>query len=257
MLDLAGIPDRPAASNPQEPLLRAEHLGKVYTSGGVPVRVFSDLSLAVYEGEMVAVVGESGSGKSTLLHVLSGLDRPSNGDVYFGSRSLGRMRDVELAEFRNREVGFVWQLHHLLPEFTALENVMMPLLMGGCSEPAAARAAREGLGELGLQARLDHRSGELSGGEQQRVAMARALVTRPTFLMADEPTGNLDEATGAALFERLQQLHRQHALTSIIVTHNLNFAARCDRTLRLTAGRLIAGTDTPAVQPATAPARQL
>jgi len=256
MSDVAGILAPLAASKEEGPLLRAEKIGKIYHSGTLPVVVFSDLSLAVWRGEMVAVVGASGSGKSTLLHVLSALDRPSNGDVYFGSRSLGRLNDVELAEFRNREVGFVWQLHHLLPEFTALENVMMPLLMSGQSERAAAARAREWLSELGLKARLDHRSGELSGGEQQRVAMARALVTRPTFLMADEPTGNLDEPTGAAVFELLLQLHRQHALTSIIVTHNPNFAARCDRTLRLTTGRLLPVSE-PTVEPVAAPARLL
>lgn len=228
------------ASNRMEPILRAEHLAKRYRSGEGELEVFSELSMTVERGEMVAVVGESGSGKSTLLHVLSGLDRPSEGDVYFASRSLRQMDEDDLAEFRNREIGFVWQSHYLLPEFTALENVMMPLLVSGRTRKEAAEEARQWLDEVGLSQRAHHRSGELSGGEQQRVAMARALVMRPAFLMADEPTGNLDETTGARIFELLQQLHRQHTLTSIIVTHNQEHAARCDRILRLKQGRLAA-----------------
>jgi lipoprotein-releasing system ATP-binding protein len=191
---------------------------------------------------MVAIIGESGTGKSTLLHLLSGLDRPSSGDVYFdtdsGPRPLAGMNEEALADFRNREIGFVWQQHYLLPEFTALENVMMPLLIAGHTPTSATAQAQQGLEQVGLGQRLMHRAGELSGGEQQRVAMARALANHPRFLMADEPTGNLDERTGAALFDLLGQLHHRQGLTSIVVTHNQAQARRCDRVLRLVEGQL-------------------
>lgn len=233
----ARIPSAPPASN-NELALEAVGLKKSYRSGDAPLLVFADVALRIRRGEMVAIVGESGTGKSTLLHVLSGLDRPSSGDVYFGQRSLGRLNDDELADFRNREIGFVWQSHYLLPEFTALENVMMPLLAGGSGQREAAQRGGETLAEVGLAARASHRAGELSGGEQQRVALARALVNRPAVLMADEPTGNLDEKTAAAVFSLLEGLHRQHGLTSIIVTHNWQFARQCDRILRLHDGGL-------------------
>lgn len=209
--------------------------------------VFAQLDLAVQWGEMVAIVGESGSGKSTLLHLLSGLDRPSAGDVYFdsdkGPRSLAAMEEEELAELRNREIGFVWQQHYLLPEFTALENVMMPLLIGGQPPAAAESTSRAWLDRVGLSPRASHRSGELSGGEQQRVALARALVGDPSFLMADEPTGNLDAATGAAVFELIRRLHSEQQgarkrFASIIVTHNLHQAQSCDRVVSLMEGQL-------------------
>lgn len=227
-----------AAASKDEEALRAENLSKVYLSGGRPLVIFRDLSLRVRRGERVAIVGESGTGKSTLLHLLSGLDRPSGGDVYCGQRNLGQLDEDGLAEFRNREIGYVWQSHYLLPEFTAQENVMMPLLAGGCREREAADRARAWLGEVGLEARATHRAGELSGGEQQRTALARALVARPKLLMADEPTGNLDEATAGSVFALLERLHRLHGLTSIIVTHHEGFARRCDRVLRLRAGGL-------------------
>ncbi|MGH9536233.1 MAG: ABC transporter ATP-binding protein [Terriglobales bacterium] len=213
--------------------LRAEGLSKEYLSGGERLVVFQDLAFTVEPGEMVAVVGESGSGKSSLLHVLSGLDRPSQGDVYFGQRSLRGLGDDELAAFRNREIGFLWQFHYLLPEFTARENVMMPLLAAGTGEREAARRAQDWLEQVGLGPRAEHRAGELSGGEQQRTALARALVAGPRWLMADEPTGNLDEATGGRIFSLLARLHREHHLSSILVTHNPAFANRCDRVLRL------------------------
>jgi lipoprotein-releasing system ATP-binding protein len=226
------------ASKQVEVVLRAERLARRFPSGAGMLVVFEDLDLQVNPGEMVAIVGESGTGKSSLLHLLSGLDRPSGGDVYFGSRSLARMGEETLAEFRNREIGFVWQQSYLLPEFTARENVMLPLLIAGQTQANAARAAGAWLERVGLEARAGHRAGELSGGEQQRVAMARALVNRPRFLMADEPTGNLDERAGAALFTLLRQLHDEEHLTSIIVTHNQVQAATCDRILRLRQGQL-------------------
>ncbi|HUX66972.1 MAG TPA: ABC transporter ATP-binding protein [Terriglobales bacterium] len=213
-------------------------MARRFRSGRGELVVFDNLALELARGEMVAIVGESGTGKSSLLHVLSGLDRPSAGDVYFGQRSLAAMGEEQLAEFRNGEIGFVWQQSYLLPEFTAQENVMMPLLIRGQSQAQAATAARGWLARVGLADRAVHRAGELSGGEQQRVAMARALVGAPAFLMADEPTGNLDERTGAALFDLLRQLHREQGLTSLLVTHNLAQAARCDRVLRLHQGQL-------------------
>lgn len=246
--EAAGIPAGIAASNgvavageaarAAAERLRAVGLAKVYPSGGGRLVVFEGLDLTVEPGEMVAVVGESGSGKSSLLHALSGLDRPSAGDVYFGQRSLRSLNEDELAAFRNREIGFVWQFHYLLPEFTARENVMMPLLAGGMAEREAARRAGEWLAEVGLAERGEHRAGEISGGEQQRVALARALVAGPRWLMADEPTGNLDENTGARIFSLLARLHREHHLSSILVTHNPAFARGCDRALRLRGGRL-------------------
>src|SRR5271157_902815 len=182
---------------------------------------------------MLALVGESGAGKSTLLHLLGGLDRPSNGTIHYGSIEISRLSDSEQADFRNREIGFVWQIHYLLPEFTALENVMMPLLIRGVPHAQASSESLARLDEVGLRARSTHRAGELSGGEQQRVVLARALVGRPQVLLADEPTGNLDFRTGEMIFELLANLHRSHQLTSVFVTHNLAFARRCDRVLSM------------------------
>jgi lipoprotein-releasing system ATP-binding protein len=196
----------------------------------------------------LALVGESGAGKSTLLHLLGGLDSPTTGTIYYKSKDISGLGDSDLADFRNREVGFVWQIHYLLPEFTALENVMMPLLIRGGSQAEAASASMARLEEVGLGARTGHRAGELSGGEQQRVALARALVANPSVLLADEPTGNLDFRTGEMIFHLLTDLHRSHQLTSIFVTHNLSFAGRCDRVLRLEAGSLAGSSP---VQPNT------
>ena len=187
---------------------------------------------------MLAIVGESGTGKSSLLHVLGILDRPSEGDIYFAQLSLKSLSDDAAAEFRNRELGFVWQFHYLLPEFDALENVAMPLLARGENPKKAQARAAEWLREVGLGDRMHHRSGELSGGEQQRVALARALVTGPKLLLADEPTGDLDIGTAEKIFDLIARLHLQHQLTSIIVTHNVEFAKRCGRILRLHRGRL-------------------
>lgn len=218
--------------------VRAESLTKIYHSGGVDVVVFDDLSLRVERGERIAVIGESGAGKSTLLHLLGGLDRPSKGRIYFGNLDIVALSDRALAEFRNKEIGFVWQTPSLLPEFSALENVMMPLLIRGAAPDLAAATSRARLDEVGLQARRSHRAGELSGGEQQRVAVARAIAGEPRVLLADEPTGSLDFRTGEMIEGLLSELHQAHGLTSIFVTHNLPFADRCDRVLELRKGRL-------------------
>jgi lipoprotein-releasing system ATP-binding protein len=235
-------------------MLRAENLTKIYpavagdargkNSARGEVVLFRGLSLTVAAGEMVAIVGESGSGKSSLLHLLAALDKPTEGDVWVGEAGanqirLGSLNARQAAEFRNRDVGYVWQFHYLLPEFTALENIAMPLLARGESRSIALDKARIWLNEVGLAVRADHRSGELSGGEQQRISLARALVTGPKLLLADEPTGDLDGKTGDAVFELIQKLHETHALTSILVTHNMDFAMRCGRVLRLKDGRLL------------------
>jgi lipoprotein-releasing system ATP-binding protein len=224
--------------------LHADNLSKVYRSGEADLVVLDGVSLEVRRGEMLALVGESGAGKSTLLHLLGGLDRPTSGTIYYGSVDISRLADAELACFRNREIGFVWQIHYLLPEFTALENVMMPLLIRGVPHAKAASDSLARLDEVGLQARATHRAGELSGGEQQRVVLARALVGEPSILLADEPTGNLDFRTGEMIFELLERLHRSHTLTSVFVTHNLLFAKRCDRVLTMEGGTLVAGPST-------------
>lgn len=213
-------------------------LAKRYASGQSQITVFHDLDLEVTQGERVAIMGQSGAGKSTLLHLLGGLDKPTAGQVFFGSREITGLADAELSDFRNREIGFVWQSHALLPEFSASENIMMPLLIRGVPYSEAARVASLKLAEVGLSARGHHRSGELSGGEQQRVSLARALVTDPNVLLADEPTGNLDYQTAEEMIGLLEQLHASHRLTSILVTHNLEFAKRCDRVLILDKGML-------------------
>ncbi len=220
-------------------LIEARQLGKTYRSGSEALTIFHGLDLAVAPGERLAIVGESGAGKSTLLHLLGGLDRPTAGSVYWEGNDLANLSESGLAAFRNRKIGFVWQIHYLLPEFTALENVMMPLLIRGDARAAAAVEAMERLDEVGLNPRAAHRAGELSGGEQQRVVLARALAGRPALLLADEPTGNLDIKTGGMIFDLLTDLHRSHRLTSVFVTHNAGFAAKCDRVLRLEDGRLV------------------
>jgi lipoprotein-releasing system ATP-binding protein len=220
-------------------VIQATKLTKVYRSGSTDLVVFADMDLEVRRGESLALVGESGVGKSTLLYLLSGLDSPTSGTISYNFRELAGLADSELADFRNREIGFVWQSHNLLPEFTAQENVMMPLLVRGAAQAEARSASLERLAEVGLQGRASHRAGELSGGEQQRVALARALVGKPSVLLADEPTGNLDFRTGEMIFELLGRLQKLHALTSILVTHNNSFAERCDRILRLEGGVLV------------------
>jgi len=232
-----------------EAYIRARGLTKIYKSGSTDLVIFSHLDLDVERGEMLALVGESGAGKSTLLHLLGGLDSPSDGTIYYGRKEISGLAEAERAEFRNREIGFVWQIHYLLPEFTALENVMMPLLIRGGAHSQAASEALSRLDEVGLGARASHRAGELSGGEQQRVVLARALVGKPTVLLADEPTGNLDFRTGEMIFELLEGLHRSHQLTSVLVTHNLAFARRCDRVLSLEKGGIVPGVPAPVPDP--------
>jgi lipoprotein-releasing system ATP-binding protein len=213
-------------------------LTKSYRTPAGAIAVLTGLELAAEPGEMIAIVGASGVGKSTLLHVIGGLDQFDAGAVRIGDVNLGDLDDDGRVRFRNRHVGFVFQFHHLLPEFTALENVEMPLRIAGEPEAGRDAQARALLARVGLEHRASHRPGMLSGGEQQRVAVARALVRRPSLLLADEPTGNLDETTAADLHALLREMHREHGLTSIIATHNLVLAAACDRTLRLENGRL-------------------
>ncbi len=222
----------------QQAMLRTEGLKKVFRSGSSDLVLFENLSFRVAKGEMLALVGESGAGKSTLLHILGALDRASEGDVYCAHLRLNSLSQDEAADFRNREIGFVWQFHYLLPEFTALENVAMPLMLRGTPGQQAQGEASRWLREVGLGERAHHRSGELSGGEQQRVALARALITGPKLLLADEPTGDLDGRTADSVFELISRLHRDYQLTSLIATHNLAFARRCHRVLRLQRGRM-------------------
>ncbi len=225
-----------------EPLLRVEGLTKQYAgngqSGRAALHLFDNLSLTVNRGELVAIVGQSGSGKSTLLHILGALDAPNSGTIYCGPTQVTKLSTREASRFRNEQVGYVWQFHYLLPEFTAQENVAMPLLARGVSRGESMQEAAKWLGEIGLAERAAHRPGELSGGEQQRVALARALVTKPQLLLADEPTGDLDGESAELVFGLIERLHEAHGLTSVLVTHNLELAGRCTRTLRLVGGRL-------------------
>ena len=214
------------------------NLNKSYVVGTQRIHVLRDLELAVEQGEMVAIVGASGVGKSTLLHALGGLDGVDTGSVRISGHDLGAMGDAALVDFRNRNVGFVFQFHHLLPEFDAVENVEMPMRIARQPLADAHERATSLLGRVGLTERLRHRPGMLSGGEQQRVAVARALVMKPALLLADEPTGDLDETTADTLHQLLRDMHKEYGLTSIIATHNPRLAAACDRTLRLELGQL-------------------
>ena len=226
-LGVLGSPEGPA-------LVEVRNLRKQYGR----LVLFEEVNFEVRRQELLAIVGQSGAGKSTLLHILGALDTPSAGDVYFASTRIRSLSPVKAAEFRNREIGYVWQFHYLLPEFTAAENVALPLLARGKSKREALQEAVHWLEEVGLADRSSHRAGELSGGEQQRVSLARALVTTPKLLLADEPTGDLDDQTADALFGLIERLHASYGLTSILVTHNLPLARRCERVMRLAHGRM-------------------
>jgi len=225
-------------SQAADPIIRVTGLEKTYKTARGALTLFRGLDLEIETGAMVAIVGQSGAGKSTLLHILGALDAPTAGTVICASTDVATLAPRQAAAFRNREIGYVWQFHYLLPEFTALENVAMPLLARDKPKREALAIAENWLREVGLEDRGSHRPGELSGGEQQRVALARALVNSPRVLLADEPTGDLDEITAGRVFDLIERLHATHGLTSILVTHNLDLAARCTRALRLESGRL-------------------
>ena len=227
-----------ASSPAQTVVLSCEGLAKTYNEGGLNTRVFEGLSLEVRAGETIAIVGASGAGKSTLLHLLGGLDRASAGEVWVAGERMSSLSDADRGRLRNRALGFVYQFHHLLPEFTAVENVMMPLMIAGAGRTEAEARAAELLGRVGLEQRLMHKPGELSGGERQRCAVARALVTRPACVLGDEPTGNLDARTAAAVFELMKELNREIGTALVLVTHDRELAARLDRRLELFEGRL-------------------
>jgi len=221
-----------------EILISVRGLRKSYTTEAGKLDVLKGIDLDIKKGDMVSVVGASGVGKSTLLHIVGTLDRPTSGEVLFNGTDVFGLNEMELARFRNQRIGFVFQFHHLLPEFSAIENVMMPALISGMSRNVAEERAVELLAELGLSGRLKHRPGELSGGEQQRVAVARALIMEPELVLADEPTGNLDTKTGKELFELLRRLNRERGITFLVVTHNESLASECSLTLRMVDGRL-------------------
>ncbi|MGO4549672.1 lipoprotein-releasing ABC transporter ATP-binding protein LolD [Lysobacter sp. 2RAF19] len=219
-------------------VLRAERLAKTYAEGNLKTHVFHDLQLHVVEGETVAILGASGAGKSTLLHLLGGLDVPTAGEVWVAGQRMSDLSDAERGKLRNKALGFVYQFHHLLPEFTALENVMLPVLLNGTHIPEARQRARELLESVGLGHRLEHKPGELSGGERQRTAVARALVNKPACVLGDEPTGNLDEKTAAHVFAQMLDLNRAQRTSLVLVTHDRSLARRLDRVLELHEGKL-------------------
>ncbi|MEK9496118.1 lipoprotein-releasing ABC transporter ATP-binding protein LolD [Photorhabdus sp. P32] len=221
-----------------QPLLLCNHLCKKYQEGQVLTEVLKNVTFAVNQSEMMAIVGSSGSGKSTLLHLLGGLDTPTSGEVLFKGRSLNKMSSGARAELRNHELGFIYQFHHLLPDFNAIENVAMPLLIGGKNRSQAQKKALEMLAAVGLEKRAHHRPSELSGGERQRVAIARALVNEPSLVLADEPTGNLDLRNADSIFALLGELNRQQGTAFLVVTHDLNLAGRLNRQVEMRDGYL-------------------
>lgn len=223
---------------PRAAVLRCAGLAKTYSEGGLNTRVFEGLSLEVMAGETVAIVGASGAGKSTLLHILGGLDAASAGEVWVAGERMSALSDADRGRLRNRALGFIYQFHHLLPEFTAQENVMMPLMIGGAAKADAASRARSLLERVGLGQRLGHKPGELSGGERQRCAVARALITRPACVLGDEPTGNLDARTAASVFALMRELNREVGTSFVLVTHDRALARQLDRTLELVDGSL-------------------
>jgi lipoprotein-releasing system ATP-binding protein len=233
-----GIRDSQVQEQARGDVIRAERLGKTYAEGKLHTPVFDGLELAVHAGETVAILGASGAGKSTLLHLLGGLDTPTAGEVYVAGQKMSALSDAARGQLRNRALGFVYQFHHLLPEFTALENVMMPVMLGGADTGEAAARGRSLLEAVGLGHRLEHKPGELSGGERQRAAVARALVNRPACVLGDEPTGNLDEKTAARVFELMLELNRAQHTSLVMVTHDRRLARRLERVLELRQGQL-------------------
>jgi len=222
-----------------EPLVAVQGLSKSYGMNHKQVEALKDITFTVSHGELLSIVGASGAGKSTLLHILGALDHPTAGNILYRGKNLFSLSEIQLAEFRNHKIGFIFQFHYLLPEFTALENTMMPALVRGYKKDAAREAAEEILTTVGLKDRLSHKQGELSGGEQQRVAVARALLLQPELILADEPTGNLDSRTGDAIFDLLVSLNQQLNITVLIVTHNERIASRTPRRITLLDGRIV------------------
>ncbi len=222
-----------------ETLIRIKDLNKSFLTPGGELQVLKSITLDLFKGEMAAIMGPSGVGKSTLLHILGTLDRPTSGDVFYDDSDVFSLKNDALADFRNKTIGFVFQFHHLLPEFNAIENTMMPALISGVSQKEASKRAETIIGEVGLSDRILHKPGELSGGEQQRVAVARALMLEPSVVLADEPTGNLDTQTGEDLFRLLIELNNRKGITFIIVTHNETLASKCSRIIRMLDGRIV------------------
>lgn len=224
--------------NNSEKLLSAKNLCKTYQEGKMVTEVLKDVTFDIYPKSLMAIIGSSGSGKSTLLHLLGGLDQPTSGEILFKSQQLNRLSEQEKAQLRNQQIGFVYQFHHLLPDFTALENVAMPLLIGGVKPNEAKQRAMAMLDSVNLVKRANHRPSELSGGERQRVAIGRALINNPALVMADEPTGNLDKSTADAIFDLLIKLNREHGTAFLVVTHDLALANKLDKQLIMSDGRL-------------------